>query len=206
MTCAVRATAFWRLHQLEDADRLSAEAVQGLTPLMDWPWVIHFARYQVLDALGRREEAASALEAAHQALDQMLGLLTPEHRLMSSQRVPEHRLILETWQAAQPRRIVVRLPRAGAPLGRPLREGEWVEVTWTVAAPEDENIPGKVDRRQRRVLRLLEEARAQGAAPSTENLAQALDVSLRTMVNDLTALEMEHAGLLQTVLRGRSRG
>jgi hypothetical protein len=133
----------------------------------------------------------------------MLSHLTPEQRAMSCQRVPEHREILAAWQAAQPRRIAVRLARASAPLGRALHDDEWVEVTWTVAALEDDRIPGKVERRRYRLLRLLQEAHNQRAAPTSENLAQALGVSLRTIAGDIAALETENARLIEATLRGR---
>lgn len=203
MAQAARATAYLRLHRLEDADRLSAEALQGLPPIIDRPWVIHFARYQALAAQYRHEEAHQALESAYRALKQTFDQLTPEHRLMSSQQVPEHRLILETWQAARPRQVPVQLVRANVPLGRPPRENEWVSVNWTIATSEDENFPGKVKRRQQRILRLLQEAYAAGAAATNENLAEALEVSSRTIAADIAVLERKHAGLLQASMRGR---
>jgi DNA-binding SARP family transcriptional activator len=85
-------------------------------------------------------------------------------------------------------KITVRLPRADAPTGRPLRDDEYVSVTWTVEAPEDEDVRGKVARRRGRILRLLAEAQAQGAAPRDQDLAAALDVSLPTLRRDMAAL------------------
>lgn len=82
----------------------------------------------------------------------------------------------------------VRLPAASAPTGRPLQDDEWVEVLWTVEAPEDEQVTGKAARRQGRVLRMLGEAAGQGAAPTVDALAAALDVSQRTIERDLAAL------------------
>lgn len=85
-------------------------------------------------------------------------------------------------------RITLRLPRAGAPTGRPLREDEWVEVAWTVAAAEDAAIAGKAPRRQHRLLRLLREAEEQGAAPTVDDLAAALGASRATIKRDLAGL------------------
>lgn len=82
----------------------------------------------------------------------------------------------------------MRLPRSDAPTGRPLREDEWVSVTWTLAAPEDNEIPGKTPRRHRRLLRLLREAAVQAAAPTVGDLAAALGVGERTIRRDLDAL------------------
>ena len=100
-------------------------------------------------------------------------------------------------------RITVRLPRAGAPTGRPLREDEWVEVTWTVAAAEDAAIAGKAPRRQHRLLRLLREAGEQGAAPTVDDLAAALGASRATIKRDLAGLR--DAGQLAT-MRGQRVG
>jgi DNA-binding SARP family transcriptional activator/Tfp pilus assembly protein PilF len=84
--------------------------------------------------------------------------------------------------------LKVHLPRAGAPSGRPLQDDEFVSVAWTVVAPGDEIIPGKADRRRHCLLRLLQEAEAQGAAPTLEDLATALEVSQPTIKRDLAAL------------------
>ena len=61
-------------------------------------------------------------------------------------------------------------------------------MTWTIAAPEDDEVAGKAARRRHRLLRLLREADAQSAAPTVTALAQALGVSERTVKRDLAAL------------------
>ncbi len=163
----------------------------------------HFIHYKILTKLGLSVEAGRALERAYQGLTMMLADLSIEQQEMSRRNIPAHRQILEAWQAIQPRRISVRLPRVDAPLGRRLRADEVVEVAWTVAVPEDEAIRGKVERRRARILRLLQEALECEAAPTGEHLAQALGVSARTIASDLAALEAEHGDLLQAALRGR---
>jgi hypothetical protein len=97
---------------------------------------------------------------------------------------------LEAEAAARllPGQIRVRLPRAEAPTGRPLRDDEWVKVTWTVTASGDAEITGKVAYRHHQLLRLLREAAEQGAAPTVPDLAAALGVSTRTIKRDLAAL------------------
>ena len=76
-------------------------------------------------------------------------------------------------------------------LGRPLREDEFVAVSWTVASPEDEAIAGKVARRRQRIVRLLREAQAQGAVPAHGHLAEALGVSRRTIERDMAAMHCQ---------------
>ena len=94
--------------------------------------------------------------------------------------------------------ISVRLPCADAPLGRPLRDDEYVAVTWTVDMAEDAAITGKANRRRRRLLRLLAEAQVQGAVPAYHHLAKALGVSERTIERDMVILWQEHPGLPPT--------
>jgi len=171
-----------------DALTATSEAMSRLSPGVEQPYLVSFIHYQALAALGRDEEAHLALEQAHQEMMALLEGVSPEQRRTSLERVPEHRDIVEAWKAYQPRCLMRRLPRAEAPTGRPLRDDEWVEVVWTVAAREDEAIGGKVARRRQRLLRLLQEAGEQGAAPTLDDLASALDVSRATIKRDLAAL------------------
>ncbi|MDD1713438.1 MAG: AAA family ATPase, partial [Methanoregulaceae archaeon] len=176
------------LGQLEAAHTCTAEAVARLTLAVDQPWRVLFAHSKVLTAMGHSGEALTLLTQAHQMISIILASLTPEQQAQS-RTLADHRPLLEAWQAIQPQQVTVRLPRASAPLGRPLHEDEWVEVNWTIAAPEDDDIPGKVERRRSRLVRLLRECHEQGAVTTRENLAQALGVSLRTIAADLAALE-----------------
>jgi hypothetical protein len=83
----------------------------------------------------------------------------------------------------------VRLARADVPLGRPLTQVDYVDVHWTVRAPADEAILDKTARRRHVLRRLLNEARAQGATPTDDDLAHALHVSRRTIERDMAALQ-----------------
>jgi tetratricopeptide (TPR) repeat protein len=95
---------------------------------------------------------------------------------------------LSDWATTGQTQVVVQLPQADAPTGRPLGDEEYTTVVWTVIDPGDDEISGKVARRQHRLLRLLEEAEQQGAAPTVDDLAMALDVSQPTVKRDLSAL------------------
>jgi hypothetical protein len=87
--------------------------------------------------------------------------------------------------------VSVSLARREAPLGRFLREDEYVSARWTISAPDDEAIADKAERRQYRLKRLLQQAVDQGAAPTDEDLARALGVSRRTILRDMQALAQD---------------
>jgi hypothetical protein len=86
----------------------------------------------------------------------------------------------------------VRLARVDAPLGRTLGDEDRVTVRWTLDAGTPDAIlrrdAGKVILRHHRILRLMAEAQAQGAAPTDADLARALNVTERTIVADIAAL------------------
>jgi tetratricopeptide (TPR) repeat protein len=185
---ASRGLALLALGQPEAALAATMEALAHLDAEAAGAYRVPFAHYQVLAALGRADQARQALVEAHQLLQQLLDGMPPEQRAMSAESVPEHRAALAAWQATQPRRESVRLARTGVPTGRPLRADEQIAVTWTLAAPEDENVSGKALRRRQRLLRLLREAEEQGAAPTVNDLADALDVNRVTIKRDLAAL------------------
>ncbi len=98
------------------------------------------------------------------------------------------RLDAESAERRTARQLTIRLAQIDAPIGRPLREDEYVTVDWTVFAPEDDVITDPVERRRYQVLRLLREAAEQSAAPTVADLAAVLDVSQRTIKRDLAAL------------------
>ena len=65
-------------------------------------------------------------------------------------------------------------------------------VAWTVDAGEPDaallTAEGKVALRRARLLRLLDEAAAQGGVPTERDLAEALGVTVRTVRSDVAAL------------------
>jgi tetratricopeptide (TPR) repeat protein len=133
------------------------------------------------------------LRAAHQLLQEQASRIGDKVvRQTFLQNTAAHREILAAYRGLEARPshtpISVRLARAGAPTGRPLRQDEYVTVTWTVDTPEDRAIPGKADRRRHRLLRLLRETQEQDATPTVGDLADALEVSPGTVKRDLSAL------------------
>jgi len=100
-------------------------------------------------------------------------------------------------------RETVTLARQDAPLGRPLTTDEMVTLHWTIEAPEDATVAGKVARRRYVLRRLLAEAEAAGAAPTDDDLARALGVSRHTILRDMVALTQ--AGVSLPTRRRRNR-
>jgi DNA-binding SARP family transcriptional activator/biotin operon repressor len=167
----------------------SEEALAVIEALLaDGDFNLRFAYHRALAALGRTDQAKEALEHAYRHLITALADLTPEARLSSLERVSAHREILAVWEAIHFQREVVRLPQIEAPTGRPLRDTEFVNVTWTLFAPEDNTVLDKSERRQAQLERLMREAGHQGASPTVDDLAQALGASRATIKRDLAAL------------------
>ncbi|MBN1485809.1 MAG: AAA family ATPase [Chloroflexia bacterium] len=194
---AYLALACLELGQLEEADRRSEQAIAKLEELgepVSRSSDVYFARYQVLRVVAGESAARPYLEQAHQHLLDMANKIDdPELRHSFLEHVPLHRKIVTTYDSGRlpPTQVQVRLPRQDAPVGRPLQEDEFTTVTWTIHQAEDADIPDKVALRRHRLLRLLQEAAEQGAAPTIDDLAEALFVSTRTIKRDLAALRAE---------------
>lgn len=168
----------------------------------DEPLRIYLTCHQVL-AVNEDPRAASTLSTAHRLLQEWAARIADEAlRCSFLEDVAAHREIVAAWLEVCSQPATVRLPRAEAPTGRPLRDDEWVDVAWTVSTPEDARIAGKVARRQHRLLRLLGQAAGQGAAPTVDDLAGALESSPATIKRDLAALRAQGR---EVVTRG-SRG
>jgi DNA-binding SARP family transcriptional activator/uncharacterized protein HemY len=187
---AVRARVWFEQGQLEDALDLANRAAQILRQSSMWDHTVHYARYLVLQAKGH-PEALSALEQARADLLVQLQDVTPEQLRLSLQKIPEHRQIMQAWEAHNVQRTRVRLPKTEAPTGRPLREDEYIEIAWTLSTPDDNRIADKTQRRQTQLKRLIAEAQQQGAAPTLDDLVEALQASKATLKRDLAALRAE---------------
>ncbi len=200
---ALEGWALLKAGQIDRAVERTHKAMAHLNPAIQEGYRVPYAHALVLTALGHHEAAWAALDQAHQMLHAYLQDFPESLRQLSLRRVPIHRAIEEAWEERRPRRITLPLPREGAPKGRPLSKEDWVQVTWTLVAPEDMGIENKVARRRHRLLRLLQEAQRQGAAPTVEHLAEALQVGVRTVKRDLAALRT--AGY-ETPTRGHRQG
>jgi hypothetical protein len=113
----------------------------------------------------------------------------------------------------RPGQMRVILLKRDAPHGRALSQTKSVEVVWTIdAGAEDQEVLAQHDLpalRQVRIQRLLDEALAQGAVASQEDLARALQVSVRTIKRDCAELQAQGLylptrGQLQGIGRGQT--
>jgi hypothetical protein len=166
------------------------EALNELHPEMDpdTRQSVHFAVSQILAAAGDLPGSRAHLQKARSAMLEIAADLPAEARLRFMVTNPMNRRVQAAWEALTVT-TMVRLVHADTPLGRKLREDDYVAVTWSIHTPEDEGVASSADRRRQRLLRLLDEAAAQGAAPTDDDLAQALGVSRRTILRDLEQVE-----------------
>ena len=143
--------------------------------LQEWLWNL----YRLLMALEMPDFANPVLRSAYAELNRQANNIgNSDLRRSFFERVSTNRAIVEAYdRLSQVIRLVsVSLAHRNAPLGRLLRNEEYVSVQWMVNAPEDEAITNKSARRQYRLKRLLQQAENQNAAPTDEDLAQALGV------------------------------
>lgn len=188
---SIRGETLMGLNRVEDAYRTTKHAVAMLRPGVERPYLVHYRHAQAAQTAGNQAEADAAVMEAHRLLEATLEGLPPEDRDRALKRVPVHREIVSARNRRRPQTIQVLLPEAGAPSGRPLGDDEMRPVTWTLSHPEDDRIDQPMERRRRRLLRLLTEADNAGTLPSIEVLADALEVSAATVRRDLTALRQQ---------------
>ena len=176
-------------------EQIMSHLQNGSLDGVDEPIRVYLTCYRILCA-HHDPRAEAILETAYALLQTWAANINDEAVCRTFlENVAAHRDLLAVYRQ---RRLpqgqrTVRLPRTAAPLGRPLRDDEYVTITWTVTAPEDEAIEGKVARRHVQLLRLLDEAAQQGAAPTVTDLAAALQVSPATLKRDLA--ELRRAGI-----------
>ena len=144
--------------------------------------------------------SSSAIERLQAKTPERRFLQVLEHEFHYAPKVAQ--AILEEAQACllgtpgplRPGQVRVILTQYDAKHGRALRDLPMIEVVWTVdAGLEDRQVlqqHGRTALRRVRIQRLLDEALAQGAVATQEDLARALHVSLRTIKRDCAALRV----------------
>lgn len=145
--------------------------------------LVRLAAYDTFMAAGETERAAQVIGTAYEDLMERAATLADETaQKQFVENTPQHKKIFGLYYKHQCRCIQVRLPS-----DRDSRQV--VTVTWTIEAPEDEQVSNKAARRRLRLQRLLKEAREQGAEPAHHHLAETLGAGLRTIERDLAELE-----------------
>jgi DNA-binding SARP family transcriptional activator len=192
-TNAALALTWFRAGNLEKArheiEAALADLGEGYRATDRWRW-IHYIAYLIRQAEGRADSASKHLRQAGQALQELVDRMPKEAHHHFLNQVPVNRLIGEALQEHS-HRIQVRLVRMDAPLGRELTNEDYIVVTWTLSTPVDDIFTNNAERRRNILKRLLAEAEAQGAAPTDSDLAQALDVSSRTVERDIKSLHTQ---------------
>ncbi len=152
---------------------------------------VYYAHAMVLEAHGDAEQARDYFTRAYQHLVDEAAQHNDEaarkglfHRSPITRRLMKELYARGIAPAPGSRTISRSLPAA--------HSSEPVQVQWTVdAGPADaalKRAQGAIALRRTRLTRLLREAELQGASPTVAQLAQALDVSPRTVKRDLAAL------------------
>ncbi len=177
--------------RVDDALVSTRRAAESITPGVERAYLIHHRHALAAQAAERHEEARQAALEAHRLLEMALAGLSTEQRDAAVELVPEHRQIVTYGTRFAPQIVQIWLAGRGAPTGRPLRDGDLQRVIWTVDHPEDEGVVLPIDRRRRRLLRLLNEAAEVGAVASIDQLAEVLGVSDSTVRRDLSALRRQ---------------
>jgi DNA-binding SARP family transcriptional activator len=161
-----------------DGERALADArcsLELLGPGVEQPYLLHYGLYEAALLPAERE---AALAAAYQGLHGVLEGFAPNERRLA-EAVPEHAAIIAAWSDYHSVCTTLEL--------EPAPGGDTVAITLTISAPGDNALPTKQGRRQRRLVRLLEEASQQGVSLSTAQLADLLEVSTATIRRDLAA-------------------
>ena len=170
-----------RLSQLLTS--LSAEGSQPLQRAQ-----LRHAMYQARQFLGQASAASEALGQAYLALEEACETLPAGFH----DRHPLPRQILAA-RADLCLQQSARLVRVETPLSGPRNDEDFIDIVWTIAAPEDSLAGNKAAGRQQALQRLLREAEAQAARPTATKLADALGVSRRTILRDLKELSLNLA-------------
>ncbi|MDH3681830.1 MAG: AAA family ATPase [Acidimicrobiia bacterium] len=182
--------------QIQSGQRIAAlelveRAIRANRPSSDRAHLASWWSAEVLRDAGDEQGAAQQVALAHKLLARSLEGVDAELVEQAWSAVPEHRAILEAREHYFVDEVHWQVPAVGVPTGRPLVDGDLVEVRWTRSHPDDWDSGTPAERRRRRLLRLIVEAAEQGGAARQSDLAAILEVSERTIKRDLALLRQE---------------
>ena len=177
-----------RLGDLDAAEEAADRAMREIRPGVELAHLVPLALSEVAEARGDRDEAGRLIDMAYKQLTETLSGLPAEVRTHALESVPAHRAIADGWRQRQPDVATVQLPSSEAPAGRTLTEDDYRPVEWTIHDPSDNEIGDRLERRRRRIIRLIAEAEQQNASPTVDDLASAIGASSATIRRDLAAL------------------
>lgn len=163
------------VNSVVDEGLTAAEAIEVL-------WAAGEVLAQVEGPTSARPILMQAQERLWQDLDK---ISQPGWRQAYLHAKPAH-CQLASWPGNGARRLVW-LPTPDAPTGRPLYPDELVPVIWTLHAPDDPPLTLPEGRRTR-LLRLCQEALAQGGSATVAALAEIVASSPRTILRDIKSL------------------
>lgn len=188
---SLQGRALLDLGRPEEALGATTRAVDSIHEGTELAHLIHYAHGLALHAQGLHGASHEQFTAAHEVLVRIVETLEPEDQEPAIRSVPDHASILDWWASEKPITMEVTVASANAPGGRALREDELVEVALTVSTPGDLDIRNRASRRQARIVRVLDEARAQGGSLTIGDLAEALGASEATIRRDLALLRTQ---------------
>ncbi len=175
------------------AEEILAFMAHGRMRRVEEPFRIRLTCYQILKAGNAQPEQKNRIdhflrETCQQLQTQASKIEDQRLRELFLSGVRWHRQILEVCSHLEPEKITIRMPKAGVPTGRSLKDDEWVDVTFSSFPAEAAAGVSKATKRRNKLLSLLEEAKAQGGMPTVRILARVLGVSSRTVKRDLAVL------------------
>ncbi len=158
-------------------------------------YAFHLLHFKILSALRLESRALKALSLARSNLEIEFQNFPVSERAGLRKAIPVLNEIILLCEQLLEQNSIVQLASRDAPIGRSLQAHEYRQITWTVRTPEDDQILDKTKRRQHQLERLCSQALEQGAAPTVDDLARALDSSVATIKRDLAALRANGVNL-----------
>lgn len=155
----------------------------------------HLLHFKILNALNEPIKALAALQKAYDFAQTELQSYPASQQPGWRKAIPVVDEILSLYEQYFEHKVSVRLASKDAPTGRSLQENEFLNVNWIIHKPEDDQILDKTKRRQHQLERLSAQALEQGALPTVEDLAKALNASVATIKRDLAVLRAANVHL-----------